>query len=121
MTLNGLVWQIPAKTATPRPPAWQISHFFLEDFLKNKTDLITKVYGPDENLNSLHLGYHMEKTNVTVISNNDCKIILASNSSLDDSGSMKENLDKALANGINYGLLCGQGKKIKNCQDIVVP
>ena len=95
--------------------------FFLEDFLKNKTDLITKVYGPDENLNFLHLGYHMEKTNVTVISNNDCKIILASNSSLDDSGTMKENLDKALANGINYGLLCGQGKKIKNCQDIVVP
>ena len=49
------------------------------------------------------------ETNVTLISNNECKTILASNSSLDESGTMKENLDKALANGINYGLLCSQG------------
>ena len=95
--------------------------FFWKTSLKTKLILLqtTKVYGPDENLNFLHLGYHMEKTNVTVISNNDCKIILASNSSLDDSGTMKENLDKALANGINYGLLCGQGKKME--LDVVVP
>ena len=47
-----------------------------------------------------------------VISNDACKTILTSNSSLDDSGTMKQNLDKALANGINYGLLCSQGKLV---------
>ena len=49
-----------------------------------------------------------------VISNDACKTILTSNSSLDDSGTMKQNLDKALANGINYGLLCTQGKIDEN-------
>ena len=51
------------------------------------------------------------ETKVTVISNEECKSILASNSSLDVSGAMRRNLAKALANGINYGLLCTQGKE----------
>ena len=49
------------------------------------------------------------ETNVTVISNDECKTILAANSSLDVSGRMKRDLARALANGINYGLLCTQG------------
>ena len=71
-----------------------------------------KGYGENENGDS---GVLLE-TNVTIISNRACKTILASNSSLDDSGTMKKNLDKALANGINYGLLCTQGNiKNENC------
>ena len=54
-----------------------------------------------------------------VISNNACKTILTSNSSLDDSGTMKRNLDKALANGINYGLLCTQGKINENKEKLL--
>ena len=80
----------------------------MKSYQNNPTNNL-KGYGEDEN----GISGNLMETNVTVISNNVCKTILASNASLDNSGTMKENLDKALANGINYGLLCTQGKHEK--------
>ena len=69
-----------------------------------------KGYGEDEN----GVSGKLLETKVKIISNDACKTILTFNSSLDDSGAMKQNLDKALANGINYGLPCSQGKINEN-------
>ena len=47
------------------------------------------------------------EANVTVISNDQCTEYISYNSSLNSK--VKEKINGALANGIDYGLLCGQG------------
>ena len=55
----------------------------------------------------------LREANVTVISNEDCTEMWRHNASQPDGGAqIKRQLTNALPNGIDYGLLCAQGKSL---------
>ena len=55
----------------------------------------------------------LREANVTVISNEDCTEMWRHNASKPDGGAqIKRQLTNALPNGIDYGLLCAQGKSL---------
>jgi len=50
------------------------------------------------------------ETNVTIISNEECKISL--NEKLEGQEDLKSKMNKALPQGLNYGLLCAKGEQV---------
>merc|ERR1711915_445270 len=60
------------------------------------------------------------EANVTIISNEKCQRILIDNAKESISVSAQNQINQALPYGLNYGLLCADGKKVKNqCGDDV--
>jgi len=71
-----------------------------------------EIEGKLGNIQSGNIQGNILEADVTIISNNDCKKALRYNTS--ENSLVRKQIDEALPQGLNYGLVCAQGRKRRN-------